>query len=380
MIRPASEVTAAPPAPDAADGVGAAATATFIAPSSAEGDYGASLGNVRDMDCVDDIAVKPTRLSLGMSPLGGTMVRGYPPRQQYTFFPIAPFSSMTPIPTRTYHHAIYRLRVAAEGTCETNGLIAYSRVYTPTPEPIYSYPFLPHMAPLSCPFGEFCIVYTDMATNQNGSRCPTWTGSSSPTAPSPWLAGEVQGFGIVPHEYWQPGTCAPGASGGPEYYDLDYVYLTGDILARAQDKYQFTARWEINNPDGLVVTSTVRYKEVDELRLPSLRPACAEADFHPQKPTPPTGQYKVFLPITSGGAGGYESGWIDFKPLVRTTTRMKGETEQSYQLSFADDEVFTDGMSYYLCVEADNGRERTYAVSDAPVIRVPLPPFYGGCG
>ena len=41
----------------------------------------------------------------------------------------------------------------------------------------------------------------------------------------------------MPHEYWVRSTCADNASGGPEYYDLDFVYLTGEIVAREQDGY-----------------------------------------------------------------------------------------------------------------------------------------------
>jgi hypothetical protein len=39
---------------------------------------------------------------------------------------------------------------------------------------------------------------------------------------------------------------------------------------------------------------------------------------------------------------------------------------------------FQDGESYYVCVEASDGHTApVYAVSSAPIIRVPLPPLFG---
>jgi hypothetical protein len=363
-------------------GVLSAATATILAPSAEDGDFGASLGNVWDMDSVADIVIVPDRVWLEKSPVPGTIVRGHAPRVAYAVWPIGFYDSPTvPIPTSKYHHMIYRLRIAAEGTCETNGLIALSRTSTSSPafSILYSNGFLPQIPPMNCPFGEFGIYYVDLATNQNGSLCPTWTGSPSPSSPSPWL-GTVRAFGIAPHEYWWPPTCAPGASGGPEYYDLDFVYLTGEIVAREQDGYKYTARWNVANPAGVTVTSTMRYMQVDELRLPSLSPACTRSDFHPDNPPPPPPglDHTLFMPLAL--KTGSDGRWSNFASVVRTTTNVQGTSEQNYVLDFSDSYRFADGKSYYLCIEVDDGTSQSYVVSSAPVIRVPLSPRFGGCG
>ena len=44
---------------------GATVTATILAPSAAMGDFGASLGNVWDMDSIADVQIVPTRVPLG---------------------------------------------------------------------------------------------------------------------------------------------------------------------------------------------------------------------------------------------------------------------------------------------------------------------------
>ena len=369
---------------------GATMTATILAPSAAMGDFGASLGNVWDMDSTADVQIVPTRVELTMAPLPGTIVRGYAPREMYTFYGIGLYGSPTvPIPTAQYHHAIYRLRIASQGTCATNGLVAYSREYTETlkgvkAEPVYSYPFLPHVDPMNCAFGTFGIYYVDMASNDNGGPCPTWKSANLPSDPSVWLAGQIKAFGIVPHEYWAPGTCAAG--GGPAYYDLDFVYLTGDIVAREQDdpKYRYTLRWQIVHPRGATVTSTIMYKEMNELQLADDAPSCSRVDFHPPNQWPvqlPPIDFEAsvyYLPavIKTGSSGP----WQDFEPVVQVTEVVQGVTELSYQLDFSDDSVFLDGKSYYLCIETDDGTSQHYTVSSAPVIRVPVSPIFGGCG
>ena len=45
--------------------IGATMTATILAPSAAMGDFGASLGNVWDMDSTADVQIVPTRVPLG---------------------------------------------------------------------------------------------------------------------------------------------------------------------------------------------------------------------------------------------------------------------------------------------------------------------------
>lgn len=48
-----------------------------------------------------------------------------------------------------------------------------------------------------------------------------------------------------------------------------------------------------------------------------------------------------------------------------------------YELNFSDDNQFTDGKSYYICIQADTGKRQTYRVASAPIIRVPRSPWFG---
>jgi hypothetical protein len=286
-------------------------------------------------------------------------------------------SSSTNLPSSQYHHLLYRLRIAAgpQPSCATNGRILYTtqwpnwlghqkftRAISPEDEPMY------------CAYGDYCIYYLDLSRNDNDGRAPyegTWSGYSL-TDPSPWPTAGVKGFGMWPHEVWYD--CSGQA--GPAYFDIDYVYLTGDIVARARDGYTYTVKYNVSDPDGGSVVSTIRYQEVDELRLPSNSPACdgsnfnsAWHDFSPaaQKTTnlSPSASYsnKVYLPIViSAGGGGGETGLFN----------------ETYTLNFSDNAKFTDGKSYYLCIRVSDGVSQRYGVSTAPVLRAPRSPNNGG--
>jgi hypothetical protein len=173
-----------------------------------------------------------------------------------------------------------------------------------------------------------------------------------------------------PHEIWD------NCGGGPNYFDLDYVYLTGDIVAREEDGYTYTAQWQVTDPDGGAITSTVRYLQVDELQLPSQPPLCSGANFGDSTGPPPSYPFKAYLPlIMAAGTGTGSSGqWQDFDPPLEVST---APGFQSLVLDFSDDSKFEDGKSYYLCIRVDDGTSQSYAVSNAPVIRVPLSPDFG---
>lgn len=338
----------------------AAPSAVVVAPSAAMGDFGASQGNVWDMDSTDDIVwtqssssgqtIKLTKLP------GSTIVRGEVPEGKDLAIAFYADSAVN-LPSSQYHHLTYKLKVAAEGNCQTNGRVIYAKSWPNwMGNQIITHGFLPHEAPMFCPFGQTCTYYMDLSSNSN-SYNPTWF-----TDPPPWPTDPVKAFAMWPHEQWA--NCA----GGPDYFDLDYVYLTGDIVAREQDGYTYNVQWRVADPDGGTVTSTLRYQAVAELRLPTDSPVCNSGNFTSawtfitQKVTnltPPSLPKKLYLPlVTKGSTGG------GVTPNESYTWNLSGG-------------AFEDGMSYYVCIRVDDGASQAYAVSSAPVIRVPVSPVFG---
>jgi hypothetical protein len=362
---------AALPAGDGPIGAQAAPSVSIVAPSAAIGDFGASQGNVWDMNSTSDIVWKQSNRSgqtIELSQLSPGIVRGRVPEGSDLAIAFYANSSAN-LPSSQYHHLIYRLKIAKDGGCATNGRVIYA---TNWPNWLGSqastYPFLPHVPPLNCPFGEYCIYYMDLSRNDNYPTWPTWQGASSPSAPSPWPTAGVKAFAMWPHERWA------NCSGGPDYFDLDYVYLTGDIVASEKNGYKYTARWRVSDPDGGTIISTIRYQAVAELRLPADSPACDGTsfnngtwkDFSPvaqvttNLPVPPSYPNKIYLPLIMGGSSGGT-----------------GAPNATYILDFSSSSTFSNGTSYYLCISVSDGSSQRYAVSSAPVIRVPPSPYFG---
>jgi hypothetical protein len=360
---------AALPAGDGLIGAQAAPSVSIVAPSAAIGDFGASQGNVWDMNSTSDIVWKQSNRSgqtIELSQLPPGIVRGRVPERSDLAIAFYANSSAN-LPSSQYHHLIYRLKIAAEGSCWTNGRVIYA---TNWPNWLGSqaatYPFVPHVPPMSCPFGEFCVYYMDLSRNDNYPSFPTWQGASSPSAPSPWPTAGVKAFGMWPHEWWA------NCNGGPGYFDLDYVYLTGDIVAREENGYKYTIKWHVSDSDGGEIVSTIRYKEVAEYLLnPESSLTCDDSNFATawtyiaQKTTnlspPPSYPNKIYLPIIMGGASGG-----------------MGPYNESYDWYLSDSNPdFEDGKSYYVCIKVDDGTSQDYMVSSAPVIRVPRSPYFG---
>jgi hypothetical protein len=354
--------------PQKDDPIGAqgAPSASITAPSSAIGDFGANHGNVWDMNSTSDIVWRQEGFPVEERPEEGTVVRGHIP--EGSALGIAFYaSSTTNLPSSQYHQLTYRLKIAAEGNCMTNGRIIYAKNWPYwLGSQVISHGFLPHEAPMYCPNGTYCIYYMDLSRNDNdivGPDTATWFQD-----PPPWPTDPVKAFGIWPHEWWV------NCSGGPSYFDLDYVYLTGDIVTKEKEGYKYTLKWNVSDPDGGSIVSTIRYMEVDELQLPSNSPSCNAASFGDSPSTPPSYPNKVYLPLIVASQTRPSGEWKDFSPVATKTT---GTGSQTYQLDFSDDSRFTDGKSYYLCVRVNDGTSSTYWASSAPVIRVPYSPNYG---
>ena len=231
-------------------GVQAAPAVSIVAPSSTIGDFGANNGNVWDMNSTADIVWRQSdasghKIALSQSEPG--IVHGVTP--QGSDLAIAFYTSDTSpsptLPSSQYHHLLYRLKIAAgpQPACATNGRVLYT---TQWPDPLGHYAkhtnaYSPESAPLYCAYGGYCLYYMDLSDNDNGSTKTTWTSN-----PPPWPTDSVKGFGIWPHEVWY--NCS--GQEGPASFDIDYAYLTGDIVARARDGYIYTAKYYVSDADG----------------------------------------------------------------------------------------------------------------------------------
>jgi hypothetical protein len=348
----------------------ASPSVSISAPAAAIGDFGASQNNIWNMDSTGDIVWTQSDgagRTISLSQLSPGIVRGRAPEGSDLAVVFYASPSVN-LPSSQYHHLTYRLKIAAEGDCVTNGRIIYTKVWPNwLGSQVYTHAIRPHRYPMECPFGQFCVYYMDLSSNQNdiaGPDTATWF-----VDPPLWPSDDVKTFGMWAHERWF--NCA----GGPDYFDLDYVYLTGDIVAREKDGYTYPVRWEVSDPDGGSIISTIRYLEVDELQLPANSPPCDASNFEGSIGLPPRepGSQIVFLPILFSTNPGIGSRWQDFDPIARVVT---SPGTQTYTLSFFDDTKFEDGKSYYLCIRVDDGTSQSYAVSSAPVIRVPHSPNF----
>jgi hypothetical protein len=360
---PSYHFEGAAPEGDGPIGVQAAPSATIVAPSAAIGDFGANQGNVWDMDNASDIVWTQSNASgqtISLSQPSSGIVRGQVPEGDdlaIVFYT----SSSTNLPSSQYHHLTYRLKIAGEGNCVTNGRVIYTKAWPDwLGSQVYTHAIRPHRTPMDCPFGQFCIYYMDLSSNDNdiiGPDTDTWF-----TDPPPWPSDPVKAFGMWAHERWF------NCGGGPDYFDIDYVFLTGDIVAREKDGYAYTLKWNVSDPDGGTITSTLRYREVPELLLPSESPTCDNSNFTTEwtyigqttTDLSPAPSYpnKVYLPIAMGGGFGGTG---------------------TYNATFDWDlsgSGFEDGLSYYVCVRVDDGGTQRYTVSSAPVIRVPHSPNF----
>ena len=345
-------------------GAQAAPSISIAAPSAAIGDLGAWQGNVWDMDSTGDIAWTQPNASgqtIQLSQPSAGIVRGRVP--EGSDLAIAFYAdSSTNLPSSQYHHLTYRLKIAAEGNCQTNGRVIYTKSWPNwLGSQVFTRGFLPDTNPMNCLFGQWCIYYMDLSSNSNdivGPDYATWF-----TSPPPWPNDRVMAFGMWPHERWA------NCGGGPDYFDLDFAYLTGDIVAREKDDYNYSIKWYVSDPDGGSITSEIRYKEAPELVAPSASPVCNNANFGTEwtyiaqvtTTLPPTPSYphKTYLPL-----------------VVKKTSEGSAPFNVSYSWDLSGP-AFQDGLSYYVCIRVSDGGSSQYAVSSAPVIRVPHSPNFG---
>lgn len=381
-------------------------TVEIVAPSNEVGDAGAALGNVWDMNDLDDVtwsqpnsSGQTVSYSIDASPLDtyGLALRGSVPSGSdlaTAFYTNADQS----IPGTVYKYLVYRSLIApwypGEGGIvggATNGRVLYSSQWgndwfnQAFPFRRNSKPYLIHEQETNgqaCTYGQWCVIYLDLTQQEpfdlNGQF-----------SPNPWNWGEegadIEAFGLWPHETWA-GLDGGTTGNSPDFFYIDYVYLLGDVVTSVPaNGSTYTIRWQVSDTDGGIVQTTLYYQESDEILVPAAAPTCDStlAGWT----AIPGGTSSIDL----GGTGGGDEG--DFRlylpgiqQSIQTTptptptpdpgdgtfgSGVIGASNQSFTWSLAGS-AFTEGKVYYVCavVEDDTGL-RAYAVSDAPVVKVP---------
>ncbi len=363
-------------------------TVNIAAPANEFGDVGAALGNVWDMNSVGDVVwtqpnasgqmVQYTQQAAGAAgvPTGayGSVLRGVTPKGSDLATAFYANSSVS-IPSNIYHYLIYRSAIAPHQAGEagrepTNARILYASQWginwltQAFPFRRYSKPQQVQVCPpgSSAVYGKWCTYFIDLAQNING-----------PGSPNPWDWGQagasVKAFGLWPHENWCNSTCGPSGD-SPDYFYLDYVYLTGEIVAKYPG-YLYTVRWNVNDADGGQVTSTLYYQERDEILTPDQSPDCDAANLATAWTPIPGGtssltvnaapsQNRIFLPVIfKPSSSGFGSG-------------VMGSYNQSFTWDLSSG-AYVEGKVYYVCVRVQDGSGEGYQVSSAPVIKAPQP-------
>jgi hypothetical protein len=355
------------------------------APSHEIGDAGAAMGDVWNGSSVNEVKwTQPDAggntidISTGQTPgaFGGA-IRGEAPegKDLATAFHA---TSDVGIPTHIYKYVTYRAKISdiSDGDtgaeADTNGRVLFSTEWGSN----WFYDAFPYrrtskeysrVPPLgndrtACDYDDWCIYFIDLTRNDIDGGAPNnWDWGQSNV--------KAKAFGFWFHENWQvSGGDAPSGK-SPDWFEVDYVYLTGDIVAT--DTY--TIKWNVADNDGGTITSTVYYQELDELQLPQDSPTCNAGSLGSWTPVDsssisvaggPSLPNKYYLPIIlKMPAGGSDT---DFGSGVI------GAYNQSYALDVSNDNTFEPGKMYYICIVAeDPDGNRTYKVSSAPVIKVP---------
>lgn len=365
-------------------------TASVKAPSNEVGDVGATLGNVWDMNGLNDIAwtqpdsrnrtvqysLHPANDPIVPPGASGYVIRGTSPKGSDLATAFYTNASVS-IPSQIYRYLIYRSYIAPHQPDEagiqlTNARLLYSSDWssnwqeTAFPTRRFSKPQRLECPPPKTAYGGWCTFFVDLSQNLYVS------------GPNPWDWGQpgarVEAFGMWPHENWCNSVCAPSGD-TPNFFFLDFVYLTGEIVAKLPD-YKYTVKWHVADADGGLLTSTLYYQEQAELRLPSQSPACNASNLATAwKPIPggtttisiPSAPYRAFLPFLgsplSNNTSSFGSGII-------------GPYNQAFEWNLASS-AYVEGKVYYVCVVVqDSNGHKNYQASSAPVIKAPPPTVF----
>ncbi len=351
---------------------------TVAAPTHQQGDMGAAVGDVIDGNNTGEIkwtqsnksgeTITYYRQSGVSGAFGGNAWYGHTPPGSDLAIAFYTNSSVS-IPSNVYHYLLYRAWVDKHhdvppndeaGVQATNGVILYSSEWSTNMQTLLDNRRSSKGYDI-CNFGGWCLYFFDLNQNIKGSPSPNLWDWGQPGA-------RVEAFGLWVHENWATSFTPPVDRSGdsPNFFYIDYLYLTGDIVALNN---QYTIKWQVNDPDGGEITSNLYYKESDELLLPSQSPVCnaatisnwtsIQADASRITLVSASGPYKVYLPII-----------IKTTPSSTFGSGEVGPYNQQYVWNMSSG--FTDGKVYYVCIEVvDPQNNKGYAVSSAPVIKVP---------
>jgi hypothetical protein len=271
---------------------------------------------------------------------------------------------------------IYRLYLAPHQPDEagiqlTNARLLYTSQWGSNwlteafPSRRYSRPQRLECPPAGTAYGGWCTFFIDLAqSNLNG-----------PGSPNPWVWGQpgarVEAFGLWPHENWCDSSCNPSGD-TPNYFYLDYVYLTGNIVAKQPD-YNYEIKWNVSDLDGGQLTSVLYYQQQNEILTPAQSPACNTANLASNWTAIPGGTSNITL-------SGVISPHKLFLPLIlKNTTNStfgsgnEGPFNQSFVWNLSSG-AYLSGKVYYVCVVVeDSDGNKSYGVSLAPVVKVPAP-------
>lgn len=348
----------------------------LAAPTANLGDLGAALGDVWNMDSTGDVvwtqpdsSNRTVEYTLENNVAGayGQALRGEAPKGSdlaSAFYADADLS----LPGQVYRYLIYRAFIPPHqpnesGVQFTNGRILFSSEWganwqgEPFENRRYSKPYA------ICGYGQWCVYYFDLTQNLNG-----------PGSPNPWNWGQpgaaVKAFGLWPHENWATSGGNPSGD-SPDYFYLDYAYLTGEIVASPTTGYNYTVRWLVSDADGGLLTSNLYYQEQNELLTPAQSPACNAANLNSNWTAIPGATStislaalpnRVFLPVI------LKPGQAQSSPFG---SGVVGAYNQSFTWNLSS-ATYTEGKVYYVCaVVEDSDGNRSYGVSSAPVIKAP---------
>jgi hypothetical protein len=358
-------------------------TVSVKAPSHEIGDAGAALGDVWDGSSVNE--VKWTQPDSGGNTIDistgltggayGGAIRGEAPEGKDLATAFHADSSVS-IPTEVYKYVTYRAKISVISAADqnagakevTNGRLLFSPAWGSNwltdafPFRRYSKPYKIPITGATCnDYGQWCVYFIDLTRNDIDGGGPNSWDWGQPNV-------RAEAFGFWFHENWQVSGGVSPSGRSPDWFEVDNVYLTGDIVATNT----YTIKWEVADNDGGVITSTVYYQEQDELLLPQNSPACSAATL---------GNWTVIDSSSTSVSGGPALPNKIYLPLILKApgagsspdfgSGLIGTFNQSVAFDVSSG-TFEAGKVYYICVMAeDPDGNKAYNVSSAPIIKVP---------
>lgn len=247
-------------------------------------------------------------------------------------------NSSTSIPTSTYYYLTYRLRFQAPpaGYIGTNGRIIYLEQFLDIGTRRYTSEIFP--GDHACAYGAWCVYRFDLRDNLTGAGSP---------ATFDWENDNAEALVIWPHEQWVKTGGSVDWGNSPDWFEFDYVYLTGENRDSADNKY--TIEWGVNDGDWTPTTASIYYDNNKDWDDGKTWIADVDLTATVYNPIPPGYTYVVFLPYVTGGG-----------------SIMSERYDHEYSYEWDTTGFLTD--SYYIWVEINDGVNYTHSVGELPVL------------